>query len=82
MEMPHQQSGHKRNNDREDHHADHSPDFPRTLFLLELLVIRCWQELDGRVPVFVLEDKQTDRQRLMNDQYIKLKRLYQAKNNL
>ena len=61
VEVPDQQSGHKSHNSSEDDHTDHSPDFPRTLFLLELLVIGRRQKLDGRVPVFVLEDRRTHR---------------------
>lgn len=46
VEMPDEQSGHQSYNGGKDHHTDHSPNFPRTLFLLKLFVIRCWQELD------------------------------------
>ena len=60
VEMPDQHSDNERNNGSEDHHTDHSPDFPRTLFLLELFVIRRWQELDIGLPVFVLEDTERD----------------------
>lgn len=54
--MPDQQPNHKSNNKSKYHHANHSSNFPRSFFLLEFFVVRSWQELDRRLPFFVLED--------------------------
>lgn len=56
VEMPDQQPDHKSNNKSKYHHADHGSNFPRSLFLFEFFVVRSWEELDGRLPFFVLED--------------------------
>lgn len=60
VEVPDKQPCHQRDDQKEDDQADHSSHLPKPFLLLKLFGIGGWQELQGWVPLMVLQRERTE----------------------